>query len=392
MKYVVILFFTFGLVLGFVSCGEDHSNTMDSQNVVTDTIHVDIGFPSAMSTFEYKEKSYFYFYDLVSYKKVKIYDGDMKLLKTFSLEDYINAGYDLSGIEMVTPDSALLLTDYLSNILIAVNLKTQKTQKVFLNSLLDFKEKDMVLELWPTFDGEFLFNGKVALAVSPSVTQLNMTTDKNGKIGGMKMFDSLNLLLPYYVIIDKPFSEQVSVELIHKSKKFKSVFENAMFGGLNFTYLYKNKLIYTNHFTDYFDIHTLNGGEVQKPIVSKYTDIGVPTREWSEIENNPEVTSFGNIDFKNAGRVTKIFYNPKKNQFNVILFHSKSRNPDPDGDVTPFIWQVYDQNFILLSEKQYTPTKLMQGSAVATNKHVYFTYYDEKTYDPNKKVLVRFPF
>jgi hypothetical protein len=391
MNLVIKLFFTLLFGAYLLSCNDNENNPTTSNKNNRDTLIVDVGFPSTMATFTYKGASYYYFYDLVSYKKIAVYDKDLKLIKTYSLSDFVNSTYDLIGLEMITPDSALILTDYTSNMLISIDLKTKKNKKVYLNKLLSFKDNETVLEFWPTCDGAFVLNNRLALSITPSVSKLNMDNSFENKLEGMRMYDSLYLSLPYYIFIDQPFSDSPKLTLMPKSKAFVNKFENAMHNGLNSTYFHKDRLIFTHHYLDFFDIHYLDGREEQKPLKSVFSDISVTARKWSDLEKNPEELNFGTIDFKNAGRVSKIFYNAKKDQFNVILLHSKKRNPDPDGDVTPFIWQVYDKNFVLLSEEQWSPTNIIAGSAVASKSDVYFIYYNEDTYDPNKKVLVRFP-
>lgn len=390
MKYIIVLSLFFTLMISLFSCTGEGGNGNNEDVVKVDTLKLDVGFPSSMSSFEYKGQVFFYCYDLISYKKLKVYNEKFKLLRSYSLENIAGYQKEFAALEMITPDSALLMSDVTTNMVIGINFKTKKFQQAFLNKIVNLDKHEEILEYRPNRSGNFLFQNKVVLSMSPSIQTLTIKFPNMDFTSYLQIFDSLYFELPQYVVISHPFDSIPKVSFLKKSKKYIEDFKNAKHESINATYFGNNEMIYSNHYTNYLNTYRFDGSISKRVIQSKFTDISVPKRTWNEIKNNPVALDNMSTDLQHSGRVVRIFFNKKKSQYNIFLVHSKKRKPKLKSKVSPFIWQVYDKDFNLLSEKEMSPTELMVGTLVTSKKHVYFTYYNEKTYDPNIKVLVRF--
>lgn len=375
-------------MISLFSCTGEGGNNEEVAKI--DTLKLDVGFPSSMSSFEYKDQVFFYCYDLISYKKLKVYNEKFKLLRSYSLENIAGIQKEFAALEMITPDSALLMSDMTTNMVIGINFKTKKFQQVSLNSIVSIGQQERILQYRPNMNGKFLFQNKIVLSMAPNVQSLTLNYPNMDFIDYLQLFDSMYFELPQYVVISHPFDSIPKVSFLKKSKKYSDDFKNAKHENINATYFGNNEMVYSNHYTNYLNTYRFDGSISKRVIQSNFTDISVPKRTWNEIKNNPVALDNMSSDLQNSGRIVRLFFNNEKSQYNVFLAHSKKRKPKLKSKVTPFIWQVYDKNFNLLSEKEMSPTELMVGTLVTSKKHVYFTYYNEKTYDPNIKVLVRF--
>lgn len=396
----IFLFFSIALIFGFYSCKDTTTTSTKSTYFPTesaDTVHLEVGFPCQIKTFSFDGKSYIYCYDLVTYKKVKLYDENFKWIKTFSIDQFAELGLYMNEMEMITPDSVVVLTDYNTNMLYSFNTRTLATRKVDLNVLLPFPDVHFPLEFFASAYSGFKFADGITLDVRVSLTSLSAFYVEKGlsTFDASKIYDSLNKTLPFNVQVLKPFSKNPEIRIIEKSPYYMETFNNAFSNGLNLTYVDYKKLIYTSPYMDCFDIYNVSKKSTEKKkISSKFTDIAVPTRKWSDLEKNPTLIDQGvsNMDYRAAGRVNRIYFDKKLKRYHVFLFYSEKSNPIKDPKVSPFIWQVYDENFVLLAEREHAPTKLVVGSTFSTGKHLYMLYYDEKTYDHANPVFVRFTF
>lgn len=392
-----LLFFSF--ILATYSCTNDKKSSTTSYFPAqsADTLLVEVGFPFQTKTFEYEGKTFTCFYDLVTYKTVKLYDENFKWVKTFSLDQFADLGLFLNDLEMITPDSVLLLTDYQTNTIISYNAETEKYKLLDLNTLIPFPNIEPSLEFYSSVYSGFEMNQEIYLDVKVSQSAILAHNPGLSPIKTIKLYDSINKTLPFSVQIKKAFSDNPQVNFIKRSFEFKKSFETAYFNSLNLTCLGQKKLIFTSPYLDYFDIYDLATDKTYiKPIRSQFTDISVPLRQWSEIETNLNLLNSNMYveDLRNAGRVNRIYFDKKNERYHVFVLYSAAvRLKEKEKQkVSPYIWQVYDENFELLDEKEFKPTDLVFGSAIVTKKNIYLPYYNEKTYDPTQAVLLRFAF
>ncbi len=384
----------------FIGCKDSSDGKMDSgvfPSQHSDTLTIDVGFPAKTKCFKHKGKTYVVFYDVVTYKRAKLYDEELNWVKSFSFDKFEELGLSFADMEMITPDSILLLTDYSTKVLISMNIKTSEHKTINLNSLCDYPEYDFPLEFNPSLFNGFKQGNDVAFGINASLPALLAQSgiSELSQIEFFQKYDSINKALPFYVVVKDPFGQNPKTNFIEESTKFKRTFGNAYYNELNFTFIGEDELVRTSRYLDYFDVYNVQTNKTSSvTIKSKFTDISSPLRTWKALKTNPPGpgSQIFNDDLRKAGRVKNMLYDKVNKRFHVFLFYSEKRNPIKDPQVSPFIWQIYDDNFVLLSEREQAPTDLVIGSALGTEKYVYIPYYNEKTYDPFKAEFIRFSY
>lgn len=394
---ITALFFLTLLFNLFYGCDTPvNQNTDFFPEQSVDTLKLDVGFPFRSNQFNFEGKVYVCLYDLVTFKRAKLYDEEMNWIKTFSFDEFVSGTeFSLSGLEMINPDSLVILTDYQTNALIAINLKTKKKKTVFLNSLFPFPSVKPILEFNSSRFGGFKYEDEFVFKVSANPSSFATYYPEVKRDKYPRVLDSLNKKLPAYVTVSNPFGKVPRLKKIPYSRAFNESFADAYFFGMNYSFIGNNKIISVSPYQDYCDVYNIRTKKaVKKLISSKYTDISMSPRKWIEIEKASSAlpNELSSNDLSSVGQIYRMFYDEKKNQYHFLILYSKERLPIKEVPVAQYIWQVYDENFVLLSEKEYAPTSLLPTTAIGTNKYIYFQHYDEKTYDPYEAVLVRYTF
>lgn len=396
-NYFILLFSTL-FSLTFILDGCDEPANLETQNFpeqADDTLKLDVGFSYRSRQFDFEGKAYVCLFDLVTFRKVKVYDEKLNWIKTFSLDPFIEEAYNFSDFEMVTMDSILLLTDDRTSLLISANIKTQEKQIVSLNSLLPFPDVDASLEFKSSLYRGFRHKNELVFTISPSVSSLRALYPNSDQFQLLRKYDSINKSLPAYVSLSKPFHKVPKIKEIEYSDAFDKLFADAYFLELNYQFVGNNKIISVSRYQNYIDVYDLKSKKsIKKTIKSEFTDLGVPVRKWEDLEkmSGENWNMAFNSDLSKSGQIYRMFYDNKKKQYSFLIWYSEKSKPEGDSNASPFIWQVYDENFVLLEEREHAPTSLAIGLAIGTKNGIYFPYYNKKTYDPYKAILVRYSF
>jgi hypothetical protein len=382
-SYITIL----GIILLCSSCG----NKLHLKKIKT--VSFDTGFSplgKLSGVFEKDNKTYFYFCDNVSLKKI-VFIENFKVVKEISLKNVSDIKEKVDGIHPVTLDSIIILTAYTNKIL----LLDSKGDIVINRSIKedDFPNKRKY-ELFSSFLGSnaFYVNNDLWLYCYPSYSDFH--NDNNPII---KQRDNLNRrnLEPNLIRISNAFTSDIKLKMGLDSLFVKFIPKDHCNVEAPFYCATTREVIFYSTYSDKLfivDPHTIKLTR-EITITSKHTNIGGTPIKINE-ETFPTLSEQNNIVLQTAGAIRGVFYDIHRNLYYCTIMHEVDKNVPKEQRGARRDWSILILNdeFKILSEQKMPPFEYQASNLLLTKEGVWVSnnIISSKNYDNDKAVYTLF--
>lgn len=299
-----------------------------------------------------KNKQWFYFTDPSTTQQIKFFDLQGNLKDSVSLKEVVKKNNELTDIHIFSLDTIVITSRYINKISV-LNRKGEVWKEYDLkNSIID-NEKNKYW-LWGSLNNSQQ-NKENLLYITE--WRSNLRDEKEGKTplekGTYNKYFNENSYDSFILCrVEGLFSNDLKVTFGFKNfHHYISKSPYYIFGHTFFTRA-KNKVYIFGPFSNYILVIDINSLQLVEKIklTSSYTTIGMePAVNQKLLRNRNKIA-------RKKGVIQKVLFNDKKNEFYVILTKDIEREKE-EGAFRPFVIQRYNENFILIGEKEFEAGK-----------------------------------
>jgi|688.fasta_scaffold220830_2 hypothetical protein len=366
--------------LGLLSCKDGNPTSKKTYNSpeITDTLTYDFGYAVNFmhcGVFEENGKEYFFFSNLNTAQKITILDEDFKIVQEINLKSEELRSYDLQDVQVINSDSILLFANY--KYLFAIDSSVKITGKC---DLSEIKTED---GLYPysfgtSVSGPFGLENSILVSSFLDADEISQTTDLS-QWDFWEKINNLNFDYDQMLFIENPFDKKKNVNRIkyHQSQIKKDHYYNGLF----YAYQVSNDIVLSSHFYNFVLRYNIEKKILDSiPIKSQFTKIGTNSPSYKAVRADSKKADW-NKYYRGTPKIYRMFLNKYNGDISVFV-DLPYEEKDIGTDKPKWIWQCYDKDFNLITERQILHTDWGFGAVFNSAKGIMMM--DNNYQNPNK--------
>lgn len=326
-----------------------------------------------------KKNETYFFGELVTAKKIDLYDVNFKLKKSINLKKFIEelGNAEIQDAAFINKDSLLLFSEML-NTAFLIDAEGKLLKKMDINS----DRKDFKFDLYSTMYNHFYNPSSKSMIFAQGWSARNpfpeeLTTTEQIVSYGYNQ----KRLIPKFVEV-KDFLREGSPVTVNHLKGFNAkIFpKNSLSFEFDYYFISKNLMFFSSWYSDKVFVYDLDKKEVvnELSIKSKYTQIGAQpmTISANSVQNiNDYVKECGSF----KGQINRIFYDSKNDLLYVMVYHEQ-KNPRSQFYGVNRDWSliVYKNLNEKIYEKKFTQGEYAVGFSMLTKSGLWIRKFNKK--------------
>jgi hypothetical protein len=366
---------------------------------IQDTVQLDVPFrisSSCSGSFIESGKTYFYFGNTITEKRVLITDSEFNVIYNVSLSAAQDRNSKIEDLQVVHSDSILVITTEGKGATLLLLNKIGEIKNITeLNNIAKAKN-DTIFRYLSSRNSEFYQEGKLIIG-----TQLLPDNFKFKSSNDTEVFKKMNTdqnLAPKFAVFSFVFdSARAKVDYIYEPDYVREKYN--IYFRINLPYYtISSSTIYSfGHFEPYINITDLESFKTKSIIwQSKYSENGELPFFLSSFDDPKYNLQDSSIKIESqSSKINKFFVDKVSNRNHLFITPQRTSSDierDNNRNYMEWSWQILDENLKFINERQFVTKNLIFGFTIQDEKYFYILINDLKNenYSPLKMRFVRF--
>lgn len=270
-----------------------------------------------------KKKESYFFGELITTKKIDIYDADFKFIRSIDLKKFIEEknNVEIRDVAFITRDSILLFAESVGTAYL-INSQGELLKELDINA----SRKNYDYDLYTTIYHHFYNPANRSMIFAQAWSNRNLIPEEVAEQGTEIPYGyNQKRLIPKYVEV-KNFVDTKPIETIDHLKGFNAkIFpKNALSFEFDYYYISKNRLFFSSWYSDKIFVYDLLKKRLTNEVVikSEFTPIGTKPMiidKSNQHRINENVNETGSF----KGQINRIFYDDARDLLYVLVYHEE---------------------------------------------------------------------